>query len=380
MANEHCSDMTSAPSGFISRFTLGAGEVTFAVKDTIDIADHATQAGSPVRQNVPAAEAHARVVQQLLDNGYQLRGKTTLHELAFGVTGINRWSGTPVNPHYPALIPGGSSSGSATVVAAGEVDFAIGTDTGGSVRMPAACCGVVGLKPTWGRVSRQGVMPTDSSLDCVGFFSRDVATLRPVLETVLGERAPAAPAQPATAFLCGLATADIEQLILARLTQAGIHAAQTSLPGFADAHQAGLTIISQENWQAFHTIVDSPLLAQDVAVRIRAGADISPAQRRSAEDIRQTFSQAVDAQLARTPVILLPTLPAFPPTLAEAADPLNVVNLTRLVRPFNLSGHPALTLPIGEINQRPVALQIVGRKNKEFDLLHFAEALMAKLK
>lgn len=380
MANEHCSDMTSAPSGFISRFTLGAGKVTFAVKDTIDIADHATQAGSPVRQNVPAAEAHARVVQQLLDNGYQLRGKTTLHELAFGVTGINSWSGTPVNPHFPALIPGGSSSGSATVVAAGEVDFAIGTDTGGSVRMPAACCGIVGLKPTWGRVSRQGVMPADSSLDCVGFFSRDVATLRPVLETVLAEHAPAAPAQPATVFLCGLATADIEQLILARLAQAGIHAAQTSLPGFADAHQAGLTIISQENWQAFYTIVDSPLLARDVAVRIRAGADISPAQRRAAEDVRQTFSQAVDAQLARTPVILLPTLPAFPPTLAEAADPLNVVNLTRLVRPFNLSGHPALTLPIGEINQRPVALQIVGQKNKEFDLLYFAEALMAKLK
>lgn len=78
-------------------------------------------------------------------------------------------------------------------------------------------------------------------------------------------------------------------------------------------------------------------------------------------------------------MILLPTLPAFPPTLAEAADPLNVVNLTRLVRPFNLSGHPALTLPIGEINQRPVALQIVGRKNKEFDLLYFAETLMANL-
>ena len=230
MANEHRSDMTSAPCGFISRFTLGAGEVTFAVKDTIDIADHATQAGSPVRQNVPAAEAHARVVQQLLDNGYQLRGKTTLHELAFGVTGINRWSGTPVNPHYPALIPGGSSSGSATVVAAGEVDFSIGTDTGGSVRMPAACCGVVGLKPTWGRVSRQGVMPADSSLDCVGFFSRDVATLRPVLESVLGERAPAAPARPATAFLSGLATAEIEQLILARLAQSGIFAADTTLP------------------------------------------------------------------------------------------------------------------------------------------------------
>ena len=178
MANEHRAGMTSARSGFISRFTLGSGALTFAAKDTLDIAGYPTRAGSPVLQDAPEATAHAAVIQQLLDSGCQLRGKTTLHELAFGVTGINAWSGTPINPRYPALIPGGSSSGSATVVAAGEVDFAIGTDTGGSVRMPAACCGIVGLKPTWGRVSRQGVMPTDSSLDCVGFFSRDVTTLR----------------------------------------------------------------------------------------------------------------------------------------------------------------------------------------------------------
>jgi amidase len=151
MANEHRTGMTSAHSGFISRFTLGTGALTFAAKDTLDIAGYPTRAGSPVLQNAPEATAHATVIQQLLDSGgCQLQGKTTLHELAFGVTGINAWSGTPLNPRYPALIPGGSSSGSATVVAAGEVDFAIGTDTGGSVRMPAACCGIVGLKPTWG--------------------------------------------------------------------------------------------------------------------------------------------------------------------------------------------------------------------------------------
>lgn len=380
MANEHRTGRTSAHSGFISRFTLGSGTLTFAAKDTLDIAGYPTRAGSPVRQDAPEAKVHAAVIQRLLDSGCQLRGKTTLHELAFGVTGINTWSGTPVNPHYPALIPGGSSSGSATVVAAGEVDFAIGTDTGGSVRMPAACCGVVGLKPTWGRVSRQGVMPADSSLDCVGFFSREVATLRPVLERVLGEVAPAAGAYPAaTAFLFGQATADIEQLIRARLAQAGLLPTEAMLTGFAEAHQAGLTIIAQENWQAFHSIVEEPALARDVAVRIRAGADISPAQRQAAERTRQAFTDAVDAQLARTPFILLPTLPACPPTLEEAADPLNVVNLTRLVRPFNLSGHPALTLPVGEINQRPVALQIVAGKNKEFELLCFAESLMAKL-
>lgn len=381
MAKQHCTGITESRSGFISRFTLGAGELTFAAKDTLDIAGHPTRAGSPVMQGALPASRHAAVIQRLLENGCRLLGKTTLHELAFGVTGINAWSGTPLNPHYPALIPGGSSSGSATVVAAGEVDFALGTDTGGSVRMPAACCGVVGLKPTWGRVSRDGVIPAHSSLDCVGFFAREVATLRSALEKALGETAAQFPAQRGEAgFISGLASAEIDRLILARLAQAGVELSAVTLPGFSEAHEAGLTIISQENWQAFHAIVDAPELAADVALRIRAGADISPAQRQAAEQVRAAFTRAVDAQLARTPFILLPTLPALPPTLQEAADPLRVVNLTRLVRPFNLSGHPALTLPVGEIDQRPVALQIVGGKNREFALLSFAESLLAKLK
>lgn len=381
MAKQHCTGITESRSGFISRFTLGAGELTFAAKDTLDIAGHPTRAGSPVMQGALPASRHAAVIQRLLENGCRLLGKTTLHELAFGVTGINAWSGTPLNPHYPALIPGGSSSGSATVVAAGEVDFALGTDTGGSVRMPAACCGVVGLKPTWGRVSRDGVIPAHSSLDCVGFFAREVATLRSALEKALGETAAQFPAQRGEAgFISGLASAEIDRLILARLAQAGVELSAVTLPGFSEAHEAGLTIISQENWQAFHAIVDVPELAADVALRIRAGAEISPAQRQAAEQVRAAFTRAVDAQLAITPFILLPTLPALPPTLQEAADPLRVVNLTRLVRPFNLSGHPALTLPVGEIDQRPVALQIVGGKNREFALLSFAESLQAKLK
>lgn len=381
MATEHCTETENASSGFISRFSLGEGELTFAVKDSLDIAGFPTRAGSPVLQEAPPAVSHAAVVQTLLDNGCQLRGKTTLHELAFGVTGINPWCGTPRNPHYPQLIPGGSSSGSAAVVAAGEVDFAIGTDTGGSVRMPAACCGVIGLKPSFGRLSRMGVMPAQSSLDCVGLFARDIATLRQALAKALNQAAPAAHREaPAISYLAGTATPAIEQLIVAHLQHAGLSWSPAFLPGFNEAHQAGLTVISQENWQAFHHIIDAPNLAADVAQRIRAGAEISPQQRQAAESVRQQFSAAVDAQLAKTPLIMLPTLPECPPTLEKAANPLNVVNLTRLVRPFNLSGHPALSLPLGEINHRPVALQLVANKNKEFDLLNYAEYLLGKLK
>ncbi|MGG8271488.1 amidase [Klebsiella sp. 141161] len=381
MVTEHRTETENAQSGFISRFTLGDGELTFAVKDSLDIAGFPTRAGSPVLQDAPPAVRHAAVVAALLDNGCQLRGKTTLHELAFGVTGINPHSGTPRNPHYPQLIPGGSSSGSAAVVAASEVDFAVGTDTGGSVRMPAACCGVAGLKPSFGRLSRAGVMPTESSLDCVGLLARDIATLRQALAKALGESVPPARREaPAISYLAGMATPEIEQLIVSRLQQAGLTWTSAELPGFNEAHQAGLTVISQENWLAFHNIIDAPNLAPDVAQRIRAGAEIGPQQRQAAESVRQQFSAAVDAQLAKTPLILLPTLPECPPTLEEAADPLKVVNLTRLVRPFNLSGHPALSLPLGEVNHRPVALQLVANKNKEFDLLNYAEYLLEQLK
>ncbi|NOJ99498.1 amidase, partial [Corallococcus coralloides] len=150
-----------------------------------------------------------------------------------------------------------------------------------------------------------------------------------VLEKALGETAAQFPARRGEAgFISGLASAELDRLILARLAQAGVAPSAVTLAGFSEAHEAGLTIISQENWQAFHAIVDAPELAADVALRIRAGADISPAQRQAAEQVRAAFTRAVDAQLARTPFILLPTLPALPPTLQEAADPLRVVNLT----------------------------------------------------
>ena len=128
-------------NGYVEQFTLGAGELRFAVKDTLDIAGHPTRAGCPALADAPKAKQHARIVKVLLNSGCQLTGKTTLHELAFGVTGINPWSGTPVNPQYPTLIPGGSSSGSATVVANGDVDFALPTPVVRSeCPPPAAAC------------------------------------------------------------------------------------------------------------------------------------------------------------------------------------------------------------------------------------------------
>lgn len=361
--------------GFTSTFIRGKGELTFAVKDTLDVAGYPTQAGSRVFSDAQPALKNANVVELLLNDGCQLSGKTVLHELAFGVTGINSWSGTPINHHFPDLIPGGSSSGSATVVAAGCVDFAIGTDTGGSVRMPAACCAVVGLKPTWGVVSREGVLPPQSSLDCVGFFTRDTDMMLRVAEKVLASNKADVDALPAMGLMTGHASKDIDGLVSNRLEKLASTISPVNIPYFTDAHQAGLTVISHENWLAFSAIVDDPGLSVDVATRLRAGAVITQEELNQAEDVRVKFTQALDKQLELTPIIILPTLPELPPTLTAAVDPLNIVNLTRLVRPFNLSGHPAISVPIGEIDGRPVSMQMVTKKNHDINLCVYANKI-----
>lgn len=364
-------------NGYVARFTLGEGDLCFAVKDTLDIAGYPTRAGCPALAAAPEAQAHAEVVATLLEKQCVLTGKTTLHELAFGVTGINAWSGTPLNPRFPQLIPGGSSSGSAAVVASGEVDFSLGTDTGGSVRMPAACCGILGLKPTWGALSRKGVMPDHSSLDCVGIFARHAPVLRQVMLRLGMPETPLLTTLPAIGFLA-VAERDIDALLLNFLAQQGVQPARTQLPLLADAHKAGLTLISHENWHAFNPLLTNPAVSADVASRIRAGEQVSADDARQAEAIRQAFSAQVDAELAKTPLLALATLPELPPSLEEAQDPLSVVNLTRLVRPFNLSGHPALTLPAGTLRGRPVALQLVAAKGNENLLIQAATWLTAR--
>ncbi|WP_294904508.1 amidase family protein [Tatumella sp. UBA2305] len=365
------------PDGYISKFTLGSGPVTFAVKDTIDIKGMKTCAGSiALVDNAPAKE-HAWIIEQLLNSGYTLKGKTTLHELAFGVTGINHWSGTPVNPLYPDIIPGGSSSGSATVVASKLTDFSIGTDTGGSVRMPAACCGIIGLKPGFSSISRQGVMPATSSLDCIGFFSRDLSVLKTVLES-LAFPAEANDVEPAPVWLPGLALPEMDKLIEDFLHHRDWHFESGILAGLTEAHNAGLTIISHENWQSFGALCQSGVLSADTKTRIQSGEKVTALQLADAEKVRTIFTGEVDQLLCKHRFILLPTLPDLPPTLSESQDPITVVPLTRLLRPFNLSGHPAITLPVGEINNRPVSLQIIAEKGNEIGLINFATRVLTQ--
>ena len=165
-------------STFITRFDTSGPGVRLAVKDLIDMAGVPTTAGCrAVAERAEPAEADAACMAGARAAGARIVGRANLHELALGVTGVNPWFGTPVNPLDPARVPGGSSSGSAVAVATDEADVAYGSDTGGSVRIPSACCGTAGLKTTWGRVSLDGVWPLSPSLDTIGPMARDVGGL-----------------------------------------------------------------------------------------------------------------------------------------------------------------------------------------------------------
>ncbi len=359
---------------------LGGDGLRVGVKDSIDIEGVPTRMACACYADAPPALRHAEVVRALLDAGCRIVGKTNMHELAYGVTGINSWTGTPVNPRAPGRVPGGSSSGSAVAVAAGLVDFAVGTDTGGSIRIPAACCGVHGLKPSFGRVSRLGVHPAKSSLDCVGPFASDVAMLERAM-TMLDPsfRIQSLPAQATVGWVAVEANPDITAAARGALEKANVAVRPISLPSFKAAFAAGLAIISFENWAAYSHLMTCESLGRDVRTRLLASRAISSADVEAAESARRAFRTEVDAALSEVDALALPTLPDFPLTLAAAADASAALQVTSFVRPFNLSGHPALSIPVAAAGGLPAGLQLVGRLYEDEALCALARRVASRL-
>jgi amidase len=348
----------------------GSGGPTIMVKDTIDVGGYPTRAGSQALADAAAATAHAEVVNQLLANGWQITAKTGLHELAFGTTGINLWSGTALNPQFPERIPGGSSSGSAAAVAAGLCDAALGTDTGGSVRIPAACCGVFGLKPTFGRVSRKGVMPAISSLDCVGPLARDMATLTHVMSAICVDfQAISNPADVLSGLRIGVLTVTasdaVQRCINEALLKLGIALEMVELTSMDAAYQAAMSIINRETWNACGHLLASGKVGADVSARLLAASTTGDDEIASAERVRQDFSMAVDTLLQETPLLVLPTMPDYPVLLEDASDTRALLGMTAYVRPFNLSGHPAISVPLLSRDGLPVGLQLVAARGAD---------------
>jgi amidase len=361
---------------YITRFDAGSSEAggdgpRLAVKDLIDVAGVPTTAACKAVANAAKpADADAACLAGARAAGARIVGKVNLHELAFGATGVNPWFGTPVNPLDPALVPGGSSSGSAVAVATDEADVAYGSDTGGSVRIPSACCGTAGLKTTHGRISLEGVWPLASSLDTIGPMARDVDGL--LLGMQLLEPGFAVDVDAATTigrFRPVGVDPLIDAAVDAALAAAGFDVVEIDLPGYVDGGMAGGAITIFEAARAV-----GPVLARDPdgvgsgpATLLRLGAGVSEADVANARLGQERWKDELRATFERVQLIALPTAAIFPLPLDAPEDRGN--DLARLTMPFNTSGSPVIALPVPSSGRLPASVQLVAPWDAEALLL-----------
>lgn len=340
-----------------------------AVKDIIDMAGVPTTAGSRVlAQTARPAAGDAACLAGLRAAGAHVVGRTNLHELALGVTGINPWFGTPVNPLDASRVPGGSSSGSAVAVATGEAEVAYGTDTGGSVRIPAACCGVGGLKTTWGRVPLAGVRPLAPSMDTVGPLAADVAGLilgMQLLEP--GFAVAPGPGSPRVGRLRIPAADDIDDAVTAALRATSWKVTDVDPGEWLTATRWSIPPLVAEAYQACRDVFDdhASKLSPDVARRLDAGRQVTPETLTAAAAARAQWRAQLSALFDQFDLLAMPTLLIFPPTLDHADELLEA----RCTLPVNFAGVPALSLPIPARGPLPASIQLVSPAGTEDRLL-----------
>lgn len=353
--------------------------VRLAVKDCIDVIGVPTTAGSPaVAAAAEPAAADAACLAGARAAGARILGKTNLHELCFGSSGVNPHYGTPVNPLDARRVPGGSSSGSAVAVATHESDVALGTDTTGSIRNPAACCGIVGLKTTWGTVPLAGVRPLAPSLDTVGVLARTVADLA-AGATLLDERLTDGDLTPSpTVGRLRLPDTDptIDAAIDSALIEAGLLVDDVELPGWDAAHAAGLTVLFGEA-----LLVNDDLwrnhagdLGEDLVERFTFAQAIGPAELGDARARREAWRTELAELLGTVGVLVLPTMVQYPARIGRHAVVPNPA-----APAISLSGHPALALPVPSGGLLPASLQLVAPDHHEPRLLATAAAIEASL-
>ncbi|WP_203076447.1 amidase [Falsiroseomonas ponticola] len=359
----------------------------FAAKDLFDVAGHPTGGGNPdwARQN-PVPSRHAWAVQALLDAGATLIGKTITDEVSLGILGENAFEGTPPNPAAPGHVPGGSSSGSASAVAQGLCETALGTDTGGSVRVPASFCGLFGIRPTHGRLDLSGMMPQAPSSDTTGWFARDAATFARVsavlLEEAIGDAVPArlVVATDAFAFADQEAAAALTPMLdrLKRLVPEWREEAMAP-QGLTTWSRAQRTLQPVEAWQTFRPWVerDNPRFAFGVARGLVMASLTPEAELGWAALVRREARGRLRHLLPPGTILAMPTTPFAAPKAGLPLPELDGIRaaINVLCAHGGLAGHPQVSIPGATVDGRPIGLSLLAARGADAMLVRMALAM-----
>jgi amidase len=362
----------------------------FAVKDLFDVAGEVTSYGNPDwARTHSAAVSTAPIVQSLLLAGARLLGKTKTVELAYGLTGENVWHGTPTNPRAPTRFPGGSSCGSAAAVAGELVDFALGSDTGGSVRIPASYCGLYGIRPTHGAISLAGARPLAPCFDTPGWFTRSAALLEQVGDVLL---------PPATGTVTGPllrveeawmnASPEVVEALrpmLSRLeTRFGRVLSQQLLPeGLPTVYEHFRCVQAEEAWASLGDWVSTthPTFGPGVTERFIAAKTMDPARAAAGRAFRRELQARVYPLLANGAVLVLPTSPCEAPLLDASILQQNTIREATMgvTAIAGFCGAPEVTLPAGEVDGAPIGLSFIAAPGRDRALLAMVREIASLL-
>ena len=362
--------------------------LTFAAKDIFDIAGHVTGCGNPHwRATHGPAESNAWVVQRLVDAGAAMVGKTITDELTRGIFGENMHYGTPVNPNAPGRVPGGSSSGSASAVAGQLVDFALGSDTGGSVRVPSSFCGLFGLRPTHGRIPLDGMLLQAPSFDTIGWFARDAETFARVGSVIL----PPGPDSPRPQRL--VIAEDAWELAEPSTRNALETVLKKVAPLFASSATARLSSTSLEEWSGHQQVLQSREAwesARDWIDQVNPTFSFEVSDRyamaRAVTDEQIVVAQAGrDAVIARMNevfdggdvVVCLPTTVSPAPLIGQRVSERHTLRLrnSALTSIAGNTGRPQISLPPAEADGLPVGLSLLGDRGADEQLIELAREI-----
>lgn len=365
--------------------------LTFAAKDIFDVAGHVTGGGNPDwKATHPPAENTAWVVETLVEAGATLVGKTVTDELTRGIFGENAHYGTPVNPRARGCVPGGSSSGSASAVAGELVDFALGSDTLGSVRIPSSYCGLYGIRPTHGRIPLDGMLLQAPSYDTVGWFARDADLLGRVGSVLLVDgREAVRPnmlviAEDAFDMASEAVSEALRPFVDTITSMIGAATKERLAPtGLADWHHQQLILQSREAWDSVRDWVDevNPRLSFLVAQRYVFASEITDFEVEQARAERVEILNRMDEVLCNGAVLCLPStaMPARP--VHERLSKRRIVQQATydLVAIASTIGAPQLSLPLAEIDGLPVGLSLMGPRGTDETLIELAREIEARL-